>query len=98
MDDIEADDTEVDDTEINDIEIDDYITNDFVLDEISRMLKILNLPNSMGVKEFLNISEENIVYEFPEDIMKFIEIFKKKYENTDEVNDSTEMVTISTNQ
>ena len=44
----------------------------------------------MGIKE-------NIVYEFSEDIMKFIEIFKKKYENTDEVDDSTEVITISIN-
>ena len=105
MDDIEADDyIEANDVKANDTEIDDaevdHFADDFVLDEIFRMLEILNLPNSMRVKEFLNIPEENIVYEVPEDITEFIEIFKKKYENTndlDEVDDSTKVVTISTN-
>ena len=92
-DDVEADDVEADDTKIDDAEVNHFADN-FVLDEISRMLEILNLPNSMRVKEFLNIPEENIVYEVPEDITEFIEIFKKKYENTndlDEVDDSTEV-------
>src|SRR6266536_2494196 len=77
---IEADEVKADGTKVDDAEV-DHFADDFVLDEISRMLEILNLPNSIGVKEFLNIPEENIVYEVPEDIMEFIEIFKKKYEN-----------------
>ena len=82
---------------LDDIEAD----NDPILDEISKALNALKLPNSMPIEEFLNIPEENIMYEVPEDIAEFIEMFKKKYEeNTDdldEVDDSTEVVTISTN-
>ncbi|CAB5379915.1 unnamed protein product [Rhizophagus irregularis] len=85
--------------ETNDIEADDLLLN-----EISRMLEIINLPNSMGAKELLNIPEENIVYEVPEDITEFIEIFKKQSKentndlnNLDEMDDSTEVVTVSTN-
>lgn len=97
LDDIEADDIEADNIEAeNDTEADDLI-----LDEISRMLEIINLPNSMGAKEFLSIPEEDIVYEVPDDITDFIEIFKKQSEeNTndlDEMDDSTEVITISTN-
>jgi hypothetical protein len=55
----------------------------------------------MGVEEFLNILDENIIYEIPEDVTEFIEMFKKRSnENTDdlnEINDSTEMIAVSTN-
>ncbi|PKY47211.1 hypothetical protein RhiirA4_462337 [Rhizophagus irregularis] len=68
------------------------------------MLEIINLPNSMGAKEFLNIPEENIVYKVSENITEFIEIFKKQSEeNTndlndlDKIDDSTEVVTVGTN-
>ena len=57
----------LDDIETDDIG-EDKADDDFVLDEISRMLKILNLPNLMEVREFLNIPEEDIIYEIPEDI------------------------------
>jgi hypothetical protein len=64
------------------------------------MLEIINLPNSMRAKEFLNIPEENIIYEVPEDITEFIEIFKKQSEENindlDEVDDGTEVVIVST--
>ncbi|CAB5391345.1 unnamed protein product [Rhizophagus irregularis] len=100
LDDIEADNIGAE----NHIETDDTEADDLVLNEISRMLEIINLPNSMGAKEFLNIPEENIVYEVPEDITEFIEIFKKQSEeNTndlndlDEIDDSTEVVTVGTN-
>jgi hypothetical protein len=75
--------------------------DDFVLYEISRMLETLNLPNLMETKEFLNIPEEKIIYEVPEDITEFIEIYKKKSDkntdNLDEMDDSTEVVTVSIN-
>ncbi|CAB5376787.1 unnamed protein product [Rhizophagus irregularis] len=100
LDDIEADNIGAE----NHIETDDTEADDLVLNEISRMLEIINLPNSMGTKEFLNIPEENIVYEVPEDITEFIEIFKKQSEeNTndlndlDEIDDSTKIVTVGTN-
>ncbi len=87
----------LDDIETDDIG-EDKAGDDFVFDEISRMLEILNLPNLMKAKEFLNIPEENIIYEVPEDITGFIEMFKKKSANNlDEMDDSTEVVTISAN-
>uniref|UniRef100_U9UVM3 Uncharacterized protein n=1 Tax=Rhizophagus irregularis (strain DAOM 181602 / DAOM 197198 / MUCL 43194) TaxID=747089 RepID=U9UVM3_RHIID len=56
------------------------------------MLEIINLPNSKGAKEFLNIPEENIVYKVPENITEFIEIFKKQSEeNTNDLNDLDEI-------
>lgn len=70
------------------------------------MLETLNLPNSMEAREFLNIPEEDIIYEIPKDdriITELIEIFKKKSnDNTDaldedEMDDSVEVATISTN-
>lgn len=99
LDDIDADDIEDADIEDADIEDDNIEADDFVLNEISRMLEILNLPNSMKAKEFLNMSGENIVYEVPEDITEFIEMLKKRSdENIDEMDDSFEVVTVSTNE
>ena len=57
----------------------------------------------MRVNEFLNIPEEDIIYEIFEDdqiIMELVDIFKTPNENTDdldEMDDSDEVVTISTN-
>ncbi|EXX64301.1 hypothetical protein RirG_144050 [Rhizophagus irregularis DAOM 197198w] len=74
-----------------------------MIDELSRTIQALNLPNVMRVKEFLNIPEEDITYEIFEDeqiITELINIFKNSYENTedlDEIDDSDEIVTISTN-
>ena len=94
-------DIEADDIEAGDIEAGDIEAGDFVLDEISRMLETLNLPNFMGAEEFLNIPDENIIYEVPEDVTGFIEMFKKRSDgNTndlDEMDDSTEVVAVSTN-
>ena len=67
------------------------------------MLEILNLPNSMNAKEFLNIFEENIVCEISKDdqiITELVEIFKKKSDDDldeDEMDDSVEIETISAN-
>ena len=77
--------------------------DDLVFNKISRMLEILNLPNSMNAKEFLNIFEENIVCEIFKDdqiIIELVEIFKKKSDddlNEDEMDDSVEIETISAN-
>ena len=103
IDDNIADDVNGDEPEADDIELDDV---DPVLNEISKMLETLNLPNSMEAREFLNIPEEDIIYEIPKDdriITELIEIFKKKSnDNTDaldedEMDDSVEVATISTN-
>ena len=57
----------------------------------------------MRVNEFLNIPKEDIIYEIFEDdqiIMELVDIFKTPNENTDdldEMDDSDEVVTISTN-
>lgn len=87
---------------LDDIEADDDIeAGDFMLDEISRMLETLNLPNFMGAEEFLNIPDEDIIYEVPEDVTGFIEMFKKRSDGNpddlDEMDDSTEVITVSTN-
>ena len=75
-----------------------------VIDEISEILEILNLPNSMEAEELLNNPEENIIYEISEDsnqiIAELIEIFNKNLSNdnaNDLDDDSTEMETISIN-
>src|SRR6266542_7137501 len=87
------------DNELLDDETDDE-TDDQMLNEI---IRTLNLPNAMRVNEFLNIPEEDIIYEISEDdqiIMELVDIFKKSNENTDdldEMDDSDEIVTISTN-
>jgi len=78
-------------------------TDDPILDEISKSLDALNLPNSMLAEEFLTIPEEDIVYEIPEGdqlITELVEMFKKSAnESPDDLDedDSTEMVTIGTN-
>jgi hypothetical protein len=80
----------------------DETDDDPILDEISKTLDALNLPNSMPAEEFLTIPDEDIVYEIPEDdhiVTELIEIFKKSAnESPDDLDDdSTETVTISTN-
>src|SRR5688572_29688105 len=85
--------------------LDDIETDDPILDKISKALDALNLPNSMPAEEFLNIPEENIIYEIPDDdqiITEFTEMFKKSAnenpaEDLDEMDDSIETVTVSTN-
>ncbi|RGB32486.1 hypothetical protein C1646_670084 [Rhizophagus diaphanus] len=90
LDDIETDNIEADN--IIHIETNDTEADDLLLNEISGMLEIINLPNLMGAKELLNIPKENIVYKVPKDITEFIEIFKKQSEeNTNDLNDLDEM-------
>jgi hypothetical protein len=55
--------------------------NDSTLNDLSEALTTLNLSDKMQVEEFLNIPEENIVYEVPEDdkiIEELAEIYKKR--------------------
>ncbi|GES83520.1 tigger transposable element-derived protein 4-like [Rhizophagus clarus] len=51
------------------------------------------------VKEFLIISEENIVYEIPDDISEFANMFKNGFTNhIDKIDDSTEIEIIGINK
>ena len=103
----DVDDTDNDDVVEPDVEPDAELdvepNNDLVFNEIFRMLEILNLPNSMNAKEFLNIFEENIVCEISKDdqiITELVEIFKKKSDDDldeDEIDDSVEIKTIGAN-
>src|SRR6266540_5562894 len=86
--------------EANDIdETDDLIFDKKLYDTI----KTLYLPNAMKVKEFLIISEEEDVYEILEDdqiIIEFVNTFKSNrndIENLDDMDDSTEVLTVSIN-
>ena len=57
----------------------DTETDDQVLDEISKTIKALNLPNAMQAKEFLTIPKEDTTYEILEDdqiITELVNIFK----------------------
>ncbi|CAG8796467.1 21386_t:CDS:1, partial [Cetraspora pellucida] len=54
-------------------------TTDLIVNNIANALKSLGLPNPMNVKEYLAISEENIIYEVLSDnqvIMELVETFK----------------------
>src|SRR4051794_11907760 len=75
---------------------------DLVLDELVDALQDLNLPYPMRAEEFLNLPEENIVYEVPKDD-KIIEDLVYLFKNTDkenmdleEMDDSDEIPVIST--
>ena len=77
-------------------------TDDSTLNELSEILATLNLFDKMQVDEFLNIPEENIVYEVPEDnkiIEELAEIYKNNMnipdDDFDEDDDSNEQPTIS---
>ncbi|CAG8783860.1 19389_t:CDS:2 [Cetraspora pellucida] len=56
-----------------------YQTTDPVLNDIANAIEILGLPYSMQVEEFLEISDENIVYEVLSDeeiIRELVETFR----------------------
>src|ERR1043165_3393503 len=72
------------------------------LNDLADALQALNLPYPMQAEEFLNIPEEDIVYEVPEDD-KIIEELVYLFKNTDkenmdleEMDDSDEIPVIST--
>lgn len=73
--------------------------DDLILDfELNRALESLHLPNTMQVKEFLTIPDENIVYEIP-DISELAEMFKNRpTNNPDEMDDSIEVEKICINE
>ena len=78
-------------------------SDDQLLNELSKTIKALNLPNAMQIKEFLNIPEEDITYEILDDdqiIEELVDIFKKSDENTDDLDerdDGIEIANISIN-
>ncbi len=79
------------DTIPKDIYNDDLMfDDDFMLDdELNEVIRALHLPNMMQVKEFLAISEEDIIYEIP-NISEFVNMFKDRYD-PDEIDDSAEV-------
>ncbi|CAB5377254.1 unnamed protein product [Rhizophagus irregularis] len=67
------------------------INNDDIDDELSQAIEVLNLPNMMQIKEFLTISEEDIIYEVP-NISKFADMFKNRPTNhPDKIDNSIEI-------
>ncbi|CAG8769377.1 17727_t:CDS:2, partial [Rhizophagus irregularis] len=71
----------------------------YIIQGWSKAIKTFCLPNMMEVKEFLTISEENIVYEIPDDISKFADMFKNGPTNhPDEIDDSAKIEIICVNK
>ena len=65
----------------NDEIVEDIEETDLLLEELSDTLKVLNFSDGMQVEEFLTLSEENIVYEVPEEdhiITELVDIFKQR--------------------
>ena len=65
----------------NDKIVEDIEETDLLLEELSDTLKVLNFSDGMQVEEFLTLSEENIVYEVPEEdhiITELVDIFKQR--------------------
>src|SRR6266542_1839326 len=79
-------------------------TDDLILDEkLYDAIKTLRLFNAMKVKEFLIILKKDDVYEILEDdqiIIELVNTFKSNrngIENLDDMDDSTEVLTVSIN-
>ena len=74
--------------------------------ELTQMLTTLNLSNQMPIEEFLNIPEEEIIYEVLDDkiIEELVEVYKKQPEaptdnnDNEEEDDSTEPEIINANE
>ncbi|RGB23354.1 hypothetical protein C1646_774624 [Rhizophagus diaphanus] len=91
----------IDDERMINDEDDELISDDELIlnDELNKAIKILRLPNMMKVKELLTIPEENIVYEIPDDISEFADMFKNGPTNhPDEIDDSAEIKIICVNK
>ena len=77
-------------------------TDDQVLNELAETLDALGLPNAMEIEEFLTLPDENIVYQLPENdqiIVDLANTFRRREgetKNSDEDDDSTEILIIST--
>jgi hypothetical protein len=74
-----------------------------VLNDLADAFQALNFSHQMQLEEFLNISEEDVVYEIPEDdriIEELVYLFKNADEenlDSEEMDDSREIPVISTN-
>jgi len=89
-----------------DVDLDIRQHEDLVLNELTDTLRALNFSYPMQVEEFLNIPEENVVYEVPRDdqiIEELVYLFgntnKENLEEIDleEIDDSYESPIISVN-
>lgn len=76
------------------------LDNELALDdELNKAIKALHLPNMMQMKEFLTIPEEDVVYEIPDDISEFANMFRNgATDHPDEADDSTEIEIICINK
>ena len=64
-------------------------------EELNEAIKALHLLNMMQVKEFLTISEEDIVYDIP-NILEFENMFKNELvDHSDKMDNNTEIEIIS---
>jgi len=84
----------------NDIDNTDDIDKDdnLILDKLHDAIKTLHLFNAMGVKEFLTILKENIIYEDDQIITEFVNIFKSNKDgikNLNNIDNSIKVLTIS---
>jgi hypothetical protein len=71
---------------------------DLLLDDLTNTLQALKLSNAMQVEEFLNIPEENIIYEVPDSDHELVYLFKNTNQETadsEEIDDSQESPVIS---
>jgi len=59
-----------------------YQSEDSMLNDLADDIQALNLSHPMKLEEFLNIPEENVIFEIPKDDQKLAYLFK----NTDEEN------------
>lgn len=76
--------------------VDELLLND---DELNKIIKTLCLLNMIEMKEFLTIFEENIIYEIPDDISEFADMFKDDSTNhSDEIDNSIEIKIICINK
>ncbi|POG74154.1 hypothetical protein GLOIN_2v1771578 [Rhizophagus irregularis DAOM 181602=DAOM 197198] len=89
----------IDDERMIDDEDDELMPDKLILDdELNKAIKTLYLPNMMEMKELLTIPEENIVYEIPDDISEFADIFKNGPTNhPNEIDDSADIEIICEN-
>jgi len=73
--------------------------NDLPIKELSEELEALNFSDGMKIEEFLNLPDENIIYEILDDndiITELVDTFKKKTdESLDDDDDSIEIEPIS---
>src|SRR6185295_1080590 len=90
-------------TNVNSTNISDDINGPTMI-ELSQAITTLNLNNAMTIEEYLNNSEERIVYEVPDDD-RIVEVLVEMYKEQPEVNsdnfeedDSVEQVLISASE